>query len=170
MHGQKRSRRVSEFGLQLRSKQKVRNSYRLLEKQFKLTVKRAIAARKDPYALILKALENRLDNAVFRAGFAQSRDQARQIVGHGHIKVNGRRVSTPSYSVRQGDEIAVREQSKMNSFFSALAPQWLKKYEPPAWIDTDKDKMTARIKGQPSAEESGIQKQDIQSIIEFYSR
>ena len=156
LHGKKGTRKSSEYGQQLRAKQKVKNVYRMLEKQFKSYIKSAVASKNDPYALILKKLEGRLDNIVFRAGIAQSRDQARQIVSHGHIKT--------------GDIVAVKENSKKASLFSALAPQWLKKYDAPAWIALDKEKMSAKINGLPTLIESGIQTKDLQAIIEFYSR
>ena len=97
MHGQKGSRKASEFAQQLKSKQKARNIYRLLEKQFKNYIKKAINSKKEPYEFILKELENRLDNVVFRMGFGQSRDQARQLVNHGHILVNPKKVTNSSF-------------------------------------------------------------------------
>src|SRR3990167_2550066 len=112
MHGQKGSRKASEFSQQLKSKQKVRNTYRLLEKQFKNYIKASIASKKEPYEYIMKKFENRLDNVVFRMGFGQSRDQAKQLVNHGHILVNGRRVTIPSFEVKMGDEIGVRQGSQ----------------------------------------------------------
>ncbi len=170
MHGKKGSRKASEFATQLKSKQKVKNIYRLLEKQFKGYIKKASDSKKEPYEAILKSLENRLDNVVFRMGFGQSRDQARQLVGHGHILVNGRKVNIPSYQVKVGDEIAVREGSRKSPFFTTLMPVWLKKYDPPAWIALDKEKMAAKVNGLPTMTESGLQAGDLQAIIEFYSR
>ena len=170
MHGRKGSRKASEFAQQLKSKQKVKNIYRLLEKQFKNYIKKAINSKKEPYELILKSLENRLDNVVFRMGFAQSTDQARQIVGHGHIVVNGRKVNIPSYEVKMGDEISVREGSRKSPYFTTLMPAWLKKYDAPNWIELNKDKMNAKVSGLPTMLESGIQGGDLQAIIEFYSR
>ena len=170
MHGQKGSRKTSEFAQQLKSKQKVKNIYRLLEKQFKNYIKASINSKQEPYKYILKKLENRLDNVVFRMGFGQSRDQARQLVNHGHILVNNRRVTIPSFEVKIGDELKVREGSLKSSFFTTLMPIWLRKYDAPAWITLDKEKMTAKIKGLPTLPESGISVGDLQAIIEFYSR
>lgn len=170
MHGRKGSRKTSEFGQQLKSKQKVKNIYRLLEKQFKNYIKSSIASKKEPYEVILKKLENRLDNTVFRIGFAQSRDQARQLVNHGHILVNGKKVGIPSCEVKMGDEITIREGSLKSPYFVSLMPQWLKKHDPPVWIALDKEKMVAKVKGLPTLLESGIQIGDLQAIIEFYSR
>ena len=173
IHGNKKGKRpkkVSEYGQQLNSKQKVRNIYRMLEKQFKNNVKSALASKKDLSEAIMSKLEHRLDNIVYRLGIAQSRDQARQLVNHGHIIVNGKKVSIPSYQVKIGDEIKIREGSKKSPFFSTLAPQWLVKYETPAWVEIDKTQMVGKVKGHPSMEESGINPNDLQAIIEFYSR
>ena len=170
MHGQKGSRKASEFAQQLKSKQKVKNTYRLLEKQFKNYIKKSINSKKEPYEFIIKKLENRLDNVVFRMGFGQSRDQARQLVGHGHILVNGKKVTIPSFEVKIGDNLKIREGSLKSQFFTTFMPIWLKKYDPPAWIMLDKEKMTAKIKGLPTIQESGINVGDLQAIIEFYSR
>jgi|SRR3989344_4886141 len=170
MHGQKGSRKLSEFGQQLRSKQKVKNVYRMLEKQFKSYIKASLKSKGEPYAAIVNRLETRLDNAVFRMGLGQSRDQAKQIVSHGHILVNGRKTNIPSYQVVRGDVISVREGSSKSPYFTSLVPQWIKKYESPSWIQVDKDKLTAKIVGLPTLMDSGIQPNDLQAIIEFYSR
>ncbi len=170
MHGNRPSRKPSEYGLQLKSKQKVKNTYRLLEKQFKAYIKAAVATKKEPYLIILNSLEHRLDNVTYRTGIAQSRDQARQLVNHGHILVNGKKVDIASYKVRHGDIISIREGSKRMPFFMNLVPQWLPKYEAPSWILLDKEKMTATVRGDATPEESGINVADLQSIIEFYSR
>ena len=171
MHGQKGTRKkLSEFGQQLKTKQKVRNIYRLLEKQFKKYVKDASHSKKDPYDYIMYKLERRLDNVVFRMGLAQSRDQARQLVNHGHIMVNGRKTDIPSFEVKNDDEIKIREASLKSPYFATLMPQWLKKAEAPSWISFDKEKLVANIKGVPTFPESGIQVTDLQAIIEFYSR
>src|SRR3989344_4933595 len=137
IHGSKRASKPSEFALQLRSKQKIKNIYRLLEKQFKNYIKASLATKKEPYEAILNKLEHRLDNIVFRGGFAQSRDQARQLVSHGHITVNGKRVNIPSYEVKSGETISIREASKNLPYFANLMPQWFKGYEAPAWVEID---------------------------------
>lgn len=173
IHGNKKGRRpkkMSEFGQQLNSKQKVRNTYRMMEKQFKNYVKAALVSKKNLSEAIMSKLEHRLDNVVYRLGIAQSRDQARQLVNHGHILVNSKKVSIPSYEVRTGDEIKIREGSKKSAFFTTLAPQWLAKYEAPAWVEIDKIQIVGRIKGHPTLDESGINPNDLQAIIEFYSR
>lgn len=170
IHGHKPVRKLSEFGQQLKIKQKVRNIYRMLEKQFKGYVKGASASRKDAYSIIINSLEHRLDNTAYRMGLAQSRDQARQLVNHGHILVNGRKVGIPSYQVRIGDVISVREGSKKSPYFTNLVPQWLPKYDAPSWLELNKETMTAKIKGMVTAEESGLGAHDLQAIIEYYSR
>ncbi|OGN33519.1 MAG: hypothetical protein A3F98_00295, partial [Candidatus Yanofskybacteria bacterium RIFCSPLOWO2_12_FULL_41_8] len=168
--GRKRAGKPSEYGLQLKSKQRVKNIYRLLEKQFKNYIKSSISSKKEPYEMILNSLEHRLDNIVFRSGFAQSRDQARQLVGHGHITVNGKKINIPSYQVLIGDIIGIAERSKNSPYFSNLMPQWFKGYEAPNWLSVSKEKITSEVKGNPVLSESGIRAEDLQSIIEFYSR
>ncbi|HXV26813.1 MAG TPA: 30S ribosomal protein S4 [Candidatus Paceibacterota bacterium] len=171
VHGPtRRPRRPSEYAQQLQSKQKVRNTYRLMEKQFKQTVKGALARGTTPYDDVVRALELRLDNAVFRAGFAQTRDQARQLVNHGHITVNGKRLSVASAKVRVGDVIGIRTQSRALPYFSTLMPTWYAKHEGPAWMALDKDGTAATVKGVPTATDGGLQTGDIQAIIELYSR
>jgi small subunit ribosomal protein S4 len=166
-----RPRKLSEFGSQLRSKQKVRNMYRMLEHSFRATVRKSLADRStSAYLGVVVALESRLDNVVFRMGLAQSRDQARQLVGHGHITLNGKRAKTPSIAVRSGDVIGVREQSKASPYFSTLMPRWFATATPPTWLEVDKEKVIGTVKGSPVAEESGIQTGDLQAIVEYYSR
>jgi small subunit ribosomal protein S4 len=166
-----RPRRQSEYGTQLKSRQKVRNIYRLLEKGLRDTVRKALTLRKvSPYESVVRALESRLDNTVFRMGLAQSRDQARQLVGHGHITIDGKRAKTPSITVRVGDVIGVRERSKAGAFFSTLAPRWFAEATSPAWLEVDRAAMSATVKGAPAVEEAGIQQSDLQAIIEYYSR
>jgi len=170
MHGKRGTRKLSEFGAQLKSKQKVKNIYRLLERQFKSYIKESIESKKEPYSTIVNRLETRLDNTVFRIGLAQSRDQARQLVGHGHILVNGRKTTIPSYQIKVGDSLSIREGSSKSPYFTSLLPQWIKKYEPPGWLEIDKDKLQGKVKSMPNLEDSGIQTNDLQAIIEFYSR
>lgn len=170
MHGKTFKRRASEYGLQLQSKQKVKNTYRMLEKQFKNWVKEAVKSKQETGDTLIKRLELRLDNVVFRSGLAQSRDQARQLVNHGHILVNNKKVSIPSYEVSTGDVLKIREGSLKAKYFSALMPQWIKKYEPPKWIELDKDTLIIKVGGMPTIQESGLENKDIRSLIEFYSR
>jgi small subunit ribosomal protein S4 len=170
VHGKKISGRPSEFSGQLQAKQRVKKTYRMMERQFKNWAKEAIGGREETGASLIKKLEFRLDNTIYRGGLAQSRDQARQIVSHGHIVVNDRKVSIPSYQVKVGDEIAFREGSKKTKLFSALLPQWIKKQQPPSWIKIDQEKLTLKISGVPNFVESGLNHSDIQSLVEYYSR
>lgn len=170
VHGKKFARKGSEFGQQLKSKQKVRNTYRMLERQFKSWVKQAMASKGETGDTIVRRLEHRLDNVVYRSGFAQSRDQARQIVNHGHIFVNGHRVGIPSYEVHKGDIIKVREESLKTQYFASMVPQWIKKHEAPQWLKVEAEHFTATIEGIPTFADSGIEANDLQSLIEFYSR
>lgn len=170
VHGKAFARRGSEFGAQLKSKQKVRNMYRMLEKQFKNWTKQAMESKKETGEFLVHKLEYRLDNVVYRAGFAESRDQARQVVNHGHINVNGRRASIPSYQVKSGDVITVRENSMKSKYFATLVPQWIKNHVAPSWLAVDQTAFKATVQGAPSLVDSGIEGADLQSLIEYYSR
>lgn len=160
---QKRTRAKSEYGLQLAEKQKIRIQYGLREKQFKNYFKKG----KDPEK-IFTLLEFRLDNVVFRAGLTPTRAAARQMVSHGHILVNGIRVTIASYQVKIGDLLEVKELSKSKGFFEDYNLR-IKGYESPNWILVDKKKMKVKIKKLPDIKED-IQPYDIQTVIEFYSR
>ncbi|MBI4122752.1 MAG: 30S ribosomal protein S4 [Parcubacteria group bacterium] len=162
---------TSEYGRQLSEKQVLRNSYLLREKQFKNYVQAAVEqSRKggDSRDLLLQYLERRLDNTVFRMGFAQTRNQAKQMVSHGHILVNGRKVGVASYRTKVGDVIAIRPQSLEKVLFknASLA---MKKYEAPSWIALNKEEMKGTVQGLPTVQEAnpGV---DIPLIFEFYSR
>lgn len=170
IHGKAFARRGTEYGQQLKSKQKVRNIYRMLERQFKSWAKEAIESQKETGDYLFQKLEHRLDNVVYRSGIAQSRDQARQIVNHEHILVNGKKVGIPSYQTKKGDTISIREGSSKSKFFAALVPQWIKTYQAPSWILLDPGAIKATIQGMPTIADSGIDPADLQSLIEFYSR
>ncbi|MDO8495344.1 MAG: 30S ribosomal protein S4 [bacterium] len=170
MHGKTAFRKVSEFGLQLNAKQKVRIIYRLMEKQFKSYIKEAMRSKKETKELIIKSLEQRLDNVVYKMGLAQSRDQARQLVTHGHIVVNGVKTNIPSFQTKKGDKISIREGSKKSPYFSHLVQGWLPKHEAPDWLKVDKGNLTATIERLPDLNDSGIEVKDLQLIIEYYSR
>lgn len=171
-HGpSRRPRKLSEFGVQLRSKQKVRAMYRLNEKPLKALVKHAMEVRTaSPFVTVIRSLESRLDNVVFRAGIAQSRDQARQLVGHGHITLNGKRAKTPSITVRIGDVIGIVAKSKLMPFFATQMVRWFPTAVAPSWLSVDRTAATATVKAEPVPEESGVQTPDVQAIIEYYSR
>ncbi|MDD5032588.1 MAG: 30S ribosomal protein S4 [Candidatus Pacebacteria bacterium] len=165
----KRPKSLSEYGIQLREKQKLKFFYGLRERQFANYVKEAISRGGSGISdRLASTLESRLDNVVFRAGFAKSRSIARQIVGHGHICVNGRKITIPSFQIKKGDKISLRPQSAGKAIFKDL-DVWLKKYNPPAWLKVDKDKKESEM-AKPI---SGIDAEtgaNMNSIIEFYSR
>ncbi len=145
-----RNRGLSEYGVQLREKQKLKFSYGLRERQFSNYLKEANKkGGGDAKTYLLELLESRLDNAVFRLGLIDSRSQARQIISHGHIMVNNRKVTIPSYRVKIGNKISIRPQSINKTIFRDLDIK-LKKYNPPSWINFDKEKKEGEIVGRPS--------------------
>jgi small subunit ribosomal protein S4 len=160
---------ASEFGLQLKEKQKVRNVYRLSEKQFSAYVKKTSASKdSSPKEQLFESLETRLDSAAFRLGFAASRPLARQIVSHGHLTINGRRIDIPSYRVKIGDVIAIREGSKKRTVFANL-PETLAKYTAPSWLKMDVQKLEGTVQGKPALGQSDMT-YNLTAILEFYSR
>lgn len=165
----KRKKPLSEYGSQLQEKQKMKILYSLREKQFKNYVAKAVSRKnKDASESLIEFLETRLDSAVYRVGFAVSRDAARQMVGHGHILLNSKKVNIPSYHVKPGDKISIRENSRQKKIFQDLDLS-LKKYNPPSWINLDKGKKEGEIVGIPSLNENEF-KVNTTAIIEFYSR
>ena len=169
----RRARRPSpttEYGLQLIEKQKVRYAYNLNERQFAQYVKKATGKRGiNPVEYLYQILEQRLDNVVYRLGFASTRPFARQIVSHGHIVVNGRRVNIPSFSVSKNDHIAIRKESKDKNFFIGLSES-LKEHTLPAWLSFDTNKQEGMTVGIPVIDESSEDLFNLTSVIEFYSR
>lgn len=166
LHGKSRRRGLSEFGQQLNEKQKIRFSYGLRESQLKKTF---LLASRNPGVtgeVMLELLERRLDNVVFRLGLALSRSIARQLVNHGHIMVNDKKVTIPSYCVRIGDKISIRLQSKDNPVFSGLSAS-LKKYEPPVWLNIDKEKFEGKVMGKPKEFKLPF---DINMVVDYYSK
>lgn len=164
-HG-KRRRIISEYGHQLAEKQKIKFSYGLNERQLMTIFHKAI---KKPGAIknfIVKELETRLDNVIFRLGFATSRRIARQLVSHGHIFVNEKRVSVPSYKVSIGDMISIRPQSKDFLMFKDLKNN-LAKYQAPTWLALDPNKIEGKILGMPSEVDSVF---DINVVVDYYSK
>ena len=169
-HGGGRQQKPSGYALQLREKQKVRRLYGLLEKQFSNLMKEANRSAGQSGQVLLQLLERRLDNAIYRAGFATSRRAARQLVGHGHFMLNGRRVDIPSIRVNEGDEITVRSKSASNEYFKLLADISAAANQPTlSWLKSDVKKKTIQITGLPLREEA---EPDIneQLIVEYYSR
>jgi small subunit ribosomal protein S4 len=166
-HGQGRTR-FSDYGVQLREKQKVKRMYGLLEQQFRRTMTRAVRMKGRSGENLLSLLERRLDNVVFRLGFATSRAEARQLVKHGHFQVNGRRVSTPSIELRAGALVSVAQGSREITRISG-ALEALEGRSVPNWLEIDKLNFTGVIKQLPSREDITMPIQE-QLIVELYSR
>lgn len=165
-----RRRALSDYGTQLKEKQKLKFLYGLRERQFKNYVREAEQSSGQSTRRLLEILESRLDSVVFRLGFALTRSSARQLVSHGHITVNGRRVTIPSLRVKLGDRVAIRTQSFSKGVFRDLE-LYLKKYNPPPWLLLDKEQSTGKITGAPDAADPALaQNININAIVEFYSR
>lgn len=167
VHGPKaRFSGFSEFGLQLREKQKFKLTYGLDERNLRRLFKKAQKETGSIAAKLIQLLESRLDNVVFRLGFAGSRGVARQIISHGHIMVNDRKVRSPGYEVRKGDVIRIRPQSLNKAIFANLAEN-LKKYEPPSWLQLNKEKLEGRILSLPNDVEVPF---EINLLVESFSK
>ncbi len=166
-HGQNRRRKVSDFGRQLKEKQKLRFNYGVGEKQMRRYVAKARSSKIAAGDALLISLEARLDNAVFRAGYAPTIPAARQLVNHGHITVNGRRVNIASFQLRTGDVIRPREKSLGNKTIQeALGEISITR---PEWLEFDAKKLTTRVKGEPTAASVPFP-MDVQLVIEYYSK
>lgn len=161
-------RKVSDFGMQLREKQKARRMYGIMERQFRRYFKEATRRKGLTGATLLGILESRLDNVVYRLGFADSRAQARQLVRHGHFEVNGRKTNVPSFLVSPGDVIAVRGNSKSKTYFRERA-QILEGGSPPAWLNMNATNLSGSVVGEPSREDINVPLNE-QLIVEYYSR
>jgi small subunit ribosomal protein S4 len=165
---QGRSERESVYGHQLRAKQRARRVYGVLERQFSRYYYMAQRARGMTGFNLLQTLETRLDNVVFRMGFAENRSQARQLVAHGHFRLNGRRADIPSMMVKPGDVVTLSETSKVNTFFKEL-PDFAEKRTCAVWLDRDVKNLSGRVLRLPErAEIDG--NIDEQLIVEYYSR
>jgi len=162
-------RKVSDYGRQLREKQKVRRIYGVYERQFRRYFRQAVQAKGMTGTALLQLLERRLDNVVFRMGLASSRAQARQLVTHGHIMVNGHKVDIASYSVRPGDVITIKDRSRKSPYFKELAEDFGKKQTPPKWISVNPDELSATVVALPEREDIDITINE-QLIVEYYSR
>lgn len=168
-HGKDRKPKLVGYGLQLREKQKARRYYGLLEGQFRNLFEKAAKMKGITGENLLNMLERRLDNTVYRMGFGTSRAQARQVIRHGHIQVNGRKVNIPSYLVKPGDTIEVREKSKNNP--TILGARDATAHAPsPNWLEVDRDGLKARVIGQPKREELVQIQLNEQLIVELYSK
>ncbi len=169
LHGKSMRRRISEYGQQLAEKQRVRHNYGVSEKQFKNYFKEILGQKGNKEELLISKLEGRLDNTVFRLGFAgSSRRLARQIVNHGHILLNGRKVDIPSYQVKKDDIVKIKERSKKIPLFSNLATT-LKKHKMPNWLSLDIKNLEGKVVKNPQVEDI-LKVGRISMIIEFYSR
>ena len=158
----------SEYGRQMMEKQKARYSYGVSSGQFTNYVKAALKTTGDNGKNLLKLLESRLDNVVLRAGFAQSRSAARQMVSHGHITVNGKIVTIPSYSVKVGDSITIREGSKNKVLFAKLDEEF-KNIKWPAWLKVDAATRLIKVEAVPETDTTELLF-DVKSVLEFYTR
>ena len=166
-HGQKRTK-VSDYGMQLREKQKVRRIYGISEKQFRISFKRADRQKGITGTNLLSLLETRLDNTVFRMGFVNSRNQGRHFVRHQHFTVNGKKVNIPSYQVKKGDVIALREKSsKIQAISDSL--EAIVRRGIPQWLEIDKEKFTGKVVSIPAREDITLPIQE-QLIVELYSK
>ena len=166
-HGVRR-RKVGEFGLQLREKQKVRKTYGVLERQFRNYFLEASTQTGVTGEALLRFLELRLDNIVYRMGFAPSRPAARQLVNHGHFAVNGRPSNVPSHQLRPGDRIEVRESRRGREPFK-LAKETLRSHQAPEWLSIDAAKLSGTILDQPRRDQMPLDLNE-QLVVEYYSR
>lgn len=167
VHGQRRSK-VTEYGIRLREKQKVRRMYGLLESQFRRYFDMADRAKGVTGENFLNLLERRLDSAVYRMGLATTRADARQLVRHKHLEVNGRYVNIPSFLLKPGDKITIRERSqKLSRIEGSL--EVASRREQPDWLEFDRESLTATVKSAPTRESITLPIQE-QLIVEFYSR
>jgi small subunit ribosomal protein S4 len=170
VHGRSRSfrRKTSDYGVQLREKQKARRIYGVLERQFRRYFQLAVKQTGLTGSNLLQILERRLDNIVFRLGFATSRDQARQLVTHGHFEVNGRRARTPSMLLKPSDEISVRERSGKLAYFKDMRTT-LENVTTPEWLSLDAENLRGEVSALPAREQMDVPVRE-QLIVEFYSR
>jgi len=166
-HGQMR-RKITEYGMQLREKQKARRIYGVMERQFRNYYEEAVRQKGVTGENLLRLLERRLDNVVYRMGFAESRPQARQIVRYGHVEVNGKRVTIPSYLVKEKDVVAIRENSRSLGMFKEIAEAGESKVVP-GWLSVNFETLTGQVNYLPKREDIDVPIQE-QLIIELYSK
>jgi len=164
-----RRRQLSDYGMQLQEKQKARYMYGVLERQFRNLYARAQRVPGETGAALFMLLERRLDNVVYRMGLATTRSQARQLVAHGHVSVNGRKTNIPSYTVRVGEKVAVRVESRKRVYFKTLLEAKELLHRAPEWMRVTHADLTAEITALPRRED-GEQGINEQLIVEFYSR
>jgi len=168
-HGKDRKAKIVGYGLQLREKQKVRRVYGVLERQFRSTFEKAALAKGITGENLMSALERRLDSVIYRMGFGTSRAQARQVVRHGHVDINGRKCDIPSAVVKIGDIVSIRESSKNNP--TVLAARDATAHAPaPNWIDVDREALRGRVTALPQRSELVQIQMNEQLIVELYSK
>lgn len=158
----------SEYAKQLSEKQRLKRIYGIRERQFKKYVKEASEAKGDTREILMRKLEMRLDNVIFRLGFTKSRTAARQLVNHGHILVAGKKVDIPSSQTKKGQSISLKEKIKKSNLMADLAAV-LKKYEPPVWLALDKQALEGKVLAEPSGADMG-NLNAVGLVVEFYSR
>ncbi len=167
-NSQRSGRKISEYGLQLREKQKAKFIYGVLEKPFRNYYKRADRQKGPTGENLLILLERRLDNIIFRLGFARTRREARQVVLHKFVTVNGKKVNVPSYSIKVGDVIEIREEARSMQRFKDIAETTSRRIVP-AWLDVDKEAMRATVKEFPQREAIDVPVDEM-LIVELYSK
>lgn len=169
-HGKQFKGKVSEYGQQLQEKQKIKFSYGVTEKQllrlFKEIEKKSKEEHISAADAAVDSLERRLDNVIMRLGLTEGRNLARQMVSHGHFRVNDKKVKIPSYKVKVGDKISVRPESKSMAYFQEL-PEKLKKFEPPVWLKLDKGQIEGEVVGQPQDVQVPF---NVSLVVDFYSK
>lgn len=167
-HGQTSNRRLTPFGLQLKEKQKAKRTYGLRERQMKNYYLQAKKIKGNTARVFLKYLEMRLDNVIYRLGLAKSRTQARQLITHKHLTINGKVNNRPSTQVKVNSTVAVKPSSRQSKIFQDL-PEILAKQETPLWLKLNAKDLSGQVIGEPALEEM-TQNFDIKAIVEFYSR
>ncbi len=167
-HGKSRRARIQGYGLQLREKQKVKRIFGLLEKQFRIYFERAERQRGITGEILLQLLERRLDNAVYRLGFASSRAQARLLVRHGHVRVGDRRVNIPSYILRPGEVMSISQKYSKNPQFQQSLETAKSRGTPP-WLELGEDQTSGKVISLPKREDVGLPVQE-QLVVELYSK
>jgi len=167
--GSNSERRLSDYGMQLREKQKARFIYGILERQFRNYYRKASRLEGITGDKLLQILESRLDNVVYRLGFAHTREQARQIVNHGHIEVNSKKVNIPSYEVKEGDNISWREKSKTTELYKNIEGAYKSESGVPSWLNLDKKNYIGQVSSAPNLSDVEMVI-DTRQIVEYYSR
>ena len=168
-HGQARRAKMVGYGVQLREKQKVKRTYGLLERQFRTYFEKAERAKGPTGANLMVMLERRLDNVVYRSGYASSRSQARQLVNHGHVRVKGRKVNIPSFLVSVGDDITLKEKMHQNAMVLEARNLANSQGQMP-WLEIDRENLKSRVLALPKREDVQTPPFNLQLIVELYSK